>query len=81
MKNQKGVLHLAVPLLLVVIIGAAVYLMVTLGVIKNPFQNFSLTGKKEAKVTLKSEYKNPFKKDTQYVNPFDSYKNPFVVAK
>ena len=28
-----------------------------------------------------SYYKNPFKKETQYVNPFETYKNPFVVSK
>ena len=32
-------------------------------------------------VALKKEYKNPFSKETQYVNPFDTYKNPFVVSK
>ena len=30
-------------------------------------------------VQLKKEYKNPFSKETQYVNPFQTYKNPFVV--
>lgn len=28
-------------------------------------------------VALKSEYSNPFEKETQYVNPFSSRKNPF----
>ena len=37
--------------------------------------------KMKATVTLKKEYKNPFSKDTQYVNPFQAYKNPFVVGK
>ena len=32
---------------------------------------------KVAKVELKTEYKNPFDKETQYVNPFLTYKNPF----
>ena len=35
----------------------------------------------KAKVELKTEYKNPFAKETQYVNPFQTYKNPFVVSK
>lgn len=35
--------------------------------------------KKQASVELKTAYKNPFEKDTQYVNPFQKYKNPFVV--
>ncbi len=36
---------------------------------------------KKATVKLKTEYQNPFAKDTQYVNPFETYKNPFVVNK
>lgn len=28
-------------------------------------------------VALKSEYQNPFDKNTQYENPFSSYHNPF----
>lgn len=28
-------------------------------------------------VALKTEYSNPFDKETQYVNPFSSKKNPF----
>lgn len=36
---------------------------------------------RKATVKLKTEYKNPFAKETQYVNPFQKYKNPFVVNK
>lgn len=73
--NQKGIVHLLVPLIIVaLLVGAGLFLY--FGVFKktsfNPF-------KKEAKVELKTEYKNPFAKETQYVNPFDEYKNPFVV--
>lgn len=28
-------------------------------------------------VPLRTEYKNPFEKNTQYTNPFSEYKNPF----
>lgn len=31
----------------------------------------------QSNVSLKKDYKNPFDKDTQYVNPFSQYKNPF----
>lgn len=31
----------------------------------------------QSNVSLKTDYKNPFDKDTQYVNPFSQYKNPF----
>lgn len=29
-------------------------------------------------VELKSEYKNPFERNAQYVNPFTDYKSPFI---
>lgn len=33
--------------------------------------------KKEPEVVVNTEYQNPFDKNTQYVNPFSQYKNPF----
>lgn len=51
-----------------------------LGVIKVPGNPLPVFQKK-VQVQLKTEYKNPFSKETQYVNPFEDYKNPFVVAK
>lgn len=75
MNNQKGVIHLLLPLLL--LLAAALFALVYFGVIKNPFKNLKI-GQTGPKVDLKTEYKNPFKKETQYVNPFDTYKNPFV---
>ena len=73
--NQRGLLHL-LPLLLVVAIIVAVILVAT-GKLKVPFSIPFLN--QGPKVDLKTEYKNPFNKETQYVNPFDTYKNPFVV--
>lgn len=78
MKTQKGVIHLVLPLLLVLIIGAAVYVLISTGIIKNPLKNLNFFSK-GAKVSTQKEYKNPFKKETQYVNPFETYKNPFTV--
>ncbi|TSC66623.1 MAG: Uncharacterized protein CEO21_137 [Microgenomates group bacterium Gr01-1014_80] len=72
--NQRGFLHL-LPLLLIVAIIVAVVLVVT-GKLKLPFSVPFL--QQGPKVDLKTEYKNPFNKETQYVNPFDTYKNPFV---
>lgn len=74
--NQRGVLHL-LPLLLIgaIIIGV---ILVATGKFKLPSLPF---GQKGPKVELKTEYKNPFKQETQYVNPFETYKNPFTVAK
>ena len=30
-----------------------------------------------SEVALKTEYQNPFDRDSQYVNPFDEFKSPF----
>ena len=60
------------PILLLVVIAAiaSAYVLLVLGVIKNPFS-------KELRVPLHAVYENPFDKETQYVNPFSEYKNPF----
>lgn len=76
MNKQRGVIHLALPLLL--LLAAAAAALIYFGVINNPFKNLNLF-QKGPKVELKTEYKNPFNKESQYVNPFDTYKNPFVV--
>lgn len=75
MNNQKGVVHLLLLLIIVAIVGGAIYLVYK-GYIKLPSTSLF---QKKTNVELKTEYKNPFKKETQYVNPFDKYKNPFVV--
>lgn len=64
---------LALLLVSIVVIGVA-YVLLVIGVIKNPFS-------KELKVPLKAAYENPFDQTTQYVNPFSEYKNPFDYLK
>lgn len=76
--RQRGVIHLALPLLLLLVLGAGLFILISLGVIQNPLKNLFQKG---LKVTPKTEYQNPFKKETQYVNPFETYKNPFTIAK
>ena len=74
--SQKGVLHL-LPLFLIALLLAGAFYLFYSGIIKLPS---SLPfPQKQPEVKLKTEYKNPFSKETQYVNPFDAYKNPFVV--
>lgn len=70
LSNQKGVIHLAFPLLFLIILGIAVFLLM-----KNLPNLQSL--KQEPTVSLQTTYKNPFDKSAQYVNPFSAYKNPF----
>jgi len=36
---------------------------------------------KQSTVTPQKDYKNPFDKNAQYVNPFSQYKNPFDIIK
>ncbi len=81
MKNQKGVIHLFLPLLLLLIIGVVVFLLSKFGYIKLPQLPSVPFLNSGSSASLKSEYQNPFKKETQYVNPFEPYKNPFEVAK
>ena len=81
MENQKGIAHILLLIVILLAVGAVVYFLFSQGIIKNPFQNLRLPGQGGPSVSLKSEYENPFDKNTQYVNPFEGYKNPFVVAK
>lgn len=76
--SQKGVIHLALPLVLLLAIVASFLVLIYMGIIKNPLKNLSLPGaKKELSVSLQTQYQNPFDKSAQYVNPFSGYKNPF----
>ena len=61
----------------VVVIGVVIYIGLAIKIPSNPLTILQ----KKATVNLKTAYKNPFKKETQYVNPFETYKNPFVVSK
>lgn len=79
--NQRGVIHLVLPLSLLLIFAAAFFALVYFGIIQNPLKKIPGLGQKQPTVELKKEYKNPFNKESQYVNPFETYKNPFTVAK
>jgi len=74
-KKSTSLIAILVVILVVVIV------LIGLGVIKAPIGPIStiLQQQKKPMVELKTEYNNPFAKETQYVNPFDKYKNPFVV--
>lgn len=76
--KERGIIHLLPLLLIAALVGAAIFL-ISQGKIKLPGLPF--LQKKATNVELKTEYKNPFKQETQYVNPFETYKNPFTVAK
>ncbi|MBI2040365.1 hypothetical protein HYT18_04800 [Candidatus Microgenomates bacterium] len=81
--NQKGVIHLALPLILLLFVAVLTFVvLIYFGIIKNPLKTLTVPGvKKEPTVSLQNQYQNPFDKSTQYVNPFASYKNPFDALK
>lgn len=69
--SKKRLLFFGIPLLVVIV---AVIVILALRGQGPAVQLF----KKGPKVEVKTTYKNPFDKSTQYVNPFEKYKNPFV---
>ena len=76
MKSKGNIAPLL--LLLLVVLAVIAYVLISQGVIKTPANLPSVPGaKREASISLQTQYQNPFDKDTQYVNPFAKYKNPF----
>lgn len=76
MDKEKGIIHLVLPIVILLVIGVVAFTLNYIGVIKLNLPGVSLPQKGPA-VELTKEYKNPFDKETQYVNPFEEYKNPF----
>lgn len=74
--SQRGAVHLIPLLLILAAIVVVILLLVSQGAVKIPLPESIRLFRRPA-VGLKTEYKNPFEKDTQYVNPFSEYKNPF----
>lgn len=82
--RQAGVIHLAVPLLLLLIAAVIIFGLAAAGIIKIPIKSLPAipgVNKKEPAVSLQKQYQNPFDKNSQYVNPFSSYQNPFDALK
>ncbi|MBI2020559.1 hypothetical protein HYS94_04025 [Candidatus Daviesbacteria bacterium] len=79
--REKGIVHLAIPLVFLVLAIAAILIFASAGILKGPNLS-SLPGiKKEPNVSLRTQYQNPFDKSAQYVNPFAEFKNPFDALK
>lgn len=76
MARKKGIAHIlviAVVLLLVV----AIPLLIIKFVFK---KKLPFIDSKKPNVELKASYKNPFDRNSQYVNPFEEFKNPFLAV-
>lgn len=73
-KSESGSVILILLILFLVVGSIAafvVYKTINTGTQRVAKQSESLA------VALKSEYQNPFDKNTQYENPFNDYQNPF----
>ena len=78
MNKQSGIAHILLIVIIVAVLAVAGYFLLN----KFGFKLPSIPGIQQGpKVSLKTEYANPFDKETQYINPFETYKNPFVVSK
>ena len=77
MANNRGFAHI---LLLIVLIFGLVVGAYLVSKQTNLFPKAFLPkiSSQEPNVVVKSEYKNPFDKKTQYVNPFEETNNPFA---
>lgn len=75
-KKQKELILVLVIALLVFVVMVIV-IVATRSTSIVPQKPTSTGVSKEPTVNLKKEYKNPFDKNAQYVNPFSQYKNPF----
>lgn len=71
---KKGIAHT----LLIILIAIAVLAIPVVVAVFVFHKRIPLLSKKVPNVALKTEYKNPFDKKTQYVNPFAETKNPFA---
>ncbi|KKS40079.1 MAG: hypothetical protein UV61_C0003G0099 [Candidatus Gottesmanbacteria bacterium GW2011_GWB1_43_11] len=70
--SKKTVVFITLAIL--VSLSASVYILFFTGSAPKINQLFK---PKAPTVTVKTETKNPFKKETQFVNPFDPVKSPF----
>lgn len=69
---------LIISLGIVLSLGATGYILFFTGPNLSALKNFL---QKKPTVTVKTEYQNPFAKETHYVNPFDTFKSPFYSLK
>ncbi|MEK7502540.1 MAG: hypothetical protein AAB609_03365 [Patescibacteria group bacterium] len=75
---NKKTIFLSLGIIIVVLVIITVLVLVKNR--KNPAGETTQQASK-IQVPVRVEYKNPFDKKTQYVNPFSSYKNPLDFLK
>ena len=70
-RNKKLIIAIGLFGIIVII------LIVSLFTMSSKKSSPTSENKTSSEIKPKTEYKNPFDKNTQYVNPFSGYKNPF----
>ena len=70
-KDNGNITILLIVLIIAAIVAAAV--LVSKGKVPNLVSQLT---SKEPTIALQTQYNNPFDDSAQYVNPFNSYKNP-----
>lgn len=78
MSNQKGFVHILVPLIIIVLLGAIGLTIFTK--INNKDEKTNPSSRKietVKQIEPQTTYENPFDSQTAYQNPFEEIKNPF----
>ncbi len=75
-KNRKNFIILAVSGVIIVLFLAVIVFVVTSLQKEKETESLPQT-LQTSSVAPRTEYENPFEENSQYVNPFFSYKNPF----
>lgn len=74
---SKGVAHLFPIIVAAVFVGFLTYFLLNAENLSRKITKGREERFREAGIELRTAYNNPLEKETQYVNPFSDYKNPF----
>lgn len=76
MNKEKGIAHILLILVILVAVVLGIYFVARQTNLL-PKTSFQIGQTKDPTVSLQTQYQNPFDENSQYVNPFSEYKNPF----
>ena len=78
--TQKGIVHLVVPIVIIILLAVTAFVLFRVGVIKTKKEGsltYTTSTGEKGTIEMKSEYENPFDEKASYSNPFEDKKNPF----